>query len=36
LLLQLPRTGRRVDPTWERIALGVAQMFERARAILSR
>jgi len=36
LNVKLHRTGRRVDPTWERIALGVAQMFERARAILSR
>jgi aminoglycoside phosphotransferase (APT) family kinase protein len=36
LNVKLHRTGRRVDPTWERIALGVAQMFERAREILSR
>jgi len=36
LNLKLHRTGRRVDPTWERIALGVAQMFDRAREILSR
>lgn len=36
LNVKLHRTGKRVDPTWERIALGVAQMFERAREIASR